>query len=164
MAAGKAKKVKVPKKAGRPSSYTEAMGDFICEQLMEGRSLRDICAPDDMPNRSSVFRWIEGNESFRNQYTRAREEQADYFADDIVNIADEVEFEPIVVDGETVAVKVDSTAVARNRLRVDARKWVASKLKPKRYGDKIQHADANGDKLEPAQFIFQPVAPAPKED
>lgn len=41
------------------------------------------------------------------------------------------------MDGEDVKVVFDSTAVARNRLRMDARKWVASKLKPKKYGDKL---------------------------
>lgn len=82
------------------------------------------------------MRWLADSESFQQQYARAREEQADTLADEIVSISDEREGRAIVA-GEEVAVVFDSTAVARNRLRVDARKWVASKLKPKKYGDKL---------------------------
>lgn len=129
---------------GRPSSYTQEVGDRICERLADGESLRAICADEYMPSRPTVFRWLT-DEVFRAQYARAREDQADTLADEIVGIADE---EVTMVradkhpgakadDGDgNVEVVFDSTAVARNRLRMDARKWVASKLKPKKYGDR----------------------------
>lgn len=123
------------KQTGRPSSFTVEIGDDICERLANGESLRAICADDGMPGRSTVFRWLGDNESFRDQYARAREEQAEALADEIVSIADEVDA-VVKHDGEDVRLSLDATAVARNRLRVDARKWVASKLKPKKYGDR----------------------------
>jgi hypothetical protein len=105
---------------------------------MDGESLKSICAADDMPHRSTVFRWIVANETFRDMYARAREEQAETMADEIVSIADEGETKVIVGGDGASMVVFDSTAVARNRLRVDARKWVAAKLKPRKYGDKLQ--------------------------
>lgn len=121
----------------RPSDFTQEIADTICELLMEGESLRTICSADDMPNRSTVFRWIAAHEAFRDQYTRAKEEQAELLADEIVAISDEADA-VVKHDGEDIRLALDATAVARNRLRVDARKWVASKLKPKKYGDKVQ--------------------------
>ena len=123
---------------GRPTIYTDALGDSICERLMDGESLKSICSAEDMPHRSTVFRWIVANETFRDMYARAREEQAETMADEIVSIADEGETKVIMGNDGTSMVVFDSTAVARNRLRVDARKWVAAKLKPRKYGDKVQ--------------------------
>jgi hypothetical protein len=122
---------------GRPSSYTPEMGDYICERLIEGDSLRAICRDDDMPAPGTVLRWVANNPEFRIQYTRAREEQAETYADQIIAIADEERVTVKDDKGEEVQVVFDNVAVNRNRLRIDARKWVASKLKPKKYGDRI---------------------------
>ena len=125
---------------GRPSSFTQEMADLICERLADGESLRAICSSEDMPNRATVFRWLASNDQFSDQYARAREEQAECLADEIVAISDEAEA-AVKHEGEEVRLVMDATAIARNRLRVDARKWVASKLKPKKYGDRVQHAN-----------------------
>jgi hypothetical protein len=117
------------KKKGRPSDFTQEMADFICEALSEGKSLRKICEPEDMPNRAAVFRWLSKNEDFRNQYARAKEEQAEALADDIIAIADQY---------DTAKDTLEPDLIQRAKLRIDSRKWVASKLKPKKYGDKIQ--------------------------
>lgn len=123
-------------KRGRPSDYNEQVADAICERLCNGESLRAICEGDDMPHRATVFRWLGAHKAFSDQYARAREEQAEAFADEMVAIADERET-IVKEDGGATVVAFDSTAVARNRLRVDTRKWVASKLKPKKYGDRL---------------------------
>lgn len=108
--------------AGRPSKYTEELAAEICTRIMNGESLRTICETEGMPRRETVHRWLAENETFSLQYARARDTQADTYADDIVAIADQ-------------ATDKDSAAAAK--VRVDARKWVAAKLKPKRYGDKL---------------------------
>ncbi len=72
-----------------------------------------------MPTATTVFRWLASDADFREQYTRAREDQADTFVDEIIHIADTVE---------------DAQAA---RVRIDARKWVAGKQRPKKYGDKL---------------------------
>lgn len=105
---------------GRPSDYSEEMASKICGLLAGGMSLKKICDADDMPDRVTVWRWLEKHELFRNNYARARQEQADSYADEIADIADRDDLKP-----------------EDKRVRVDARKWVASKLKPKSYGDRL---------------------------
>jgi hypothetical protein len=128
--------------AGRPTDYNQEIADKICEAISDGMSLREICKADDMPCKATVFRWLGLHKEFSDQYARAREEQAEALADDIVAIADNagnpllIDDVPLLKDGEPV-MYADASAVAHARLKVDARKWVASKLKPKKYGDKL---------------------------
>jgi hypothetical protein len=88
--------------------------------LARGETLPAICASPGFPDSRNVYRWLESDSIFRQQYARAREEQADYFADQIVELADS-------------ATPETANAV---RLKVDARKWHTSKIAPKKYGDK----------------------------
>lgn len=108
---------------GRPTIYTEALADSICERLIEGESLRKICRDDDMPSAGTVCRWLadDMHEGFREQYARTRENQADTLFDDVLDIADSA-----TVEGVQVA-----------RLKIDARKWMAGKMRAKKYGDKL---------------------------
>lgn len=124
---------------GRPSSFTPAIALTICDRLSTGQSLREICRSDGMPNAVTVFRWIQSNEDFRKQYTLAREAQADYLFDEIVEIADDATNDWMVrKNGEGAeADALNHEHVTRSRLRIDARKWAASKLAPKKYGDKV---------------------------
>ena len=119
---------------GRPSLYTPALAAEICERIAGGESLRAVCRDDAMPNVATVVNWLadQRKAEFLAQYMQARERQADCYADEIVEIAD------AAVD------------VQLGRLRMDARKWVASKLRPKRYGDRIvnEHTGENGGPVE----------------
>lgn len=105
---------------GRPSSFTQQMADLICERIADGESLRTICEGKTMPGRATVFQWLAAIPSFADQYAHARDAQADALADDLIHIVD-TEKDP-----------------QRARVRMDARKWVASKLKPKKYGDQMR--------------------------
>lgn len=125
------------KTIGRPSSYTQAVADAICLRIAEGESLRQICADDDMPSLRAVMRWLDhaDRSDFRQQYARAREMQADTLADQVLSIADDGLNDTYQTEGGE---QTNHDVIARSRLRVDARKWLASKLAPKKYGDKIQ--------------------------
>lgn len=127
------------KKIGRPSSFTQKMADRICARIADGESLRSICAGKDMPSRTSVFKWLAEHRSFADQYARAREAQADTLADQILEIADDSTRDTIETESGP---RADAEWIARSRLRVDARKWLASKMAPKKYGEKID-IDAN---------------------
>lgn len=121
------------KKLGRPSSYTKEKAAEICARLVNGESLRAICRDDNMPDVKTVYLWMAQNETFLQQYTKAKEDQADTLQEDILDIADT---EPMqVVDDKGVA-RIDSAHVNWMRLRIDSRKWIASKLKPKKYGER----------------------------
>lgn len=133
---------------GRPSNYSQETADKICEELADGKSLRTICKGDDMPSCGTVFRWLAERESFQEQYTRARETQADAIADEIIQIAD------------------DASDPAKARVQIDARKWYAGKVKPKKYGDKVQneHSGPDGGPIPIARVervITRPNAPDP---
>lgn len=104
--------------------------------LAEGKSLVSICQLDSMPSTVTVYSWLQKHEEFLNIYTRAREDQADTLADQIIDIADDGKGD-VKLDKEGNE-KTDAENVQRSRLRVEARKWVAAKLKPKKYGDKVQ--------------------------
>jgi hypothetical protein len=116
---------------GRPTDYTEEKATLICDLLCEGKSLVEICGLEGMPHRSTVFRWIEANEGFRNKYARAREDQAELMADQLLAIADDMSND---VSGELKM--PNAVAVQRAKLQIDTRKWIASKLLPKKYGDR----------------------------
>jgi len=123
-------------KLGRPTLYTDELAAEICRRIVEGESLTRICKDDDMPNVSSVYLWIIKNKDFSNMYAHAREDQADTYSDQIVDIGEEVPMMVITDEDGKVTKRIDPAGVNRNRLRVDARKWVAAKLKPKKYGDR----------------------------
>ncbi len=140
MSQAKTKKTTKPKN-GRPSSYTQALANKICGLLAEGKSLRSIVRDnDDVPSMQTIFTWLGNNKKFLDQYVRSKEEAADALADDIQDISDRVltkEYDP-----------------AAARVAVDAKKWIASKLKPKRYGD---HFPGLGDgTIIPIPMIYVP--------
>lgn len=129
-------------KIGRPTSYTSEIADKICLRLSQGESLRNIVKDDDMPSQATVYNWLFKNAPFLEQYTRAREEQAETHADEIVAIADETPQTTPVFDkeGNQIDIKLDSAYIQWQRQRIDARKWTAAKLRPKKYGDRVVHA------------------------
>lgn len=109
---------------GRPSVFSQELIDKICELISNGMSLRAVCSQEGMPSTATVCKWLSENQEFSEQYARAREKQADYFVEEIIEIADSVEAE--------------SAAVSKAKLQIDARKWAASKIAPKKYGDKVE--------------------------
>lgn len=134
--------------AGRPSEYTQEIAARICSGIADGKSLKSICEPEDMPCKATVYLWLQQKPEFLDLYVRAREDQADTLADEIIDIADDSKHDIMIVtnaDGTEREVE-NREVVNRSRLRVDARKWVASKLKPKKYGDAMIH---KGDETAP---------------
>jgi len=139
--AKKAVKAPAKRKVGRPSKYTPALADKICDLIAQGQSLVKICKAENMPSRIAVLRWVSQDEEFRDKYTHARELQAEFYAEQIIEISDD-SARDMRLDGNGEEV-VDHDHIARSRLRVDARKWYASKVAPKKWGDKLQHGGAD---------------------
>jgi hypothetical protein len=118
---------------GRPTIFSQEIADEICNRLAKGETLRTIIASSEhMPDRTTIYRWMRSNESFCNQYAQARAEQADYYAE-------------LIVDES-----YSSHDAGIGRLRVDALKWAASKMAPKKYGEKIEIETA-----QPLTLAFQ---------
>jgi hypothetical protein len=126
---------------GRPSKYTDAIADTICSRLSNGESLAQICREDEFPSQQTVYSWLFSHAEFLEKYTRAREEQADTNADQILKIADEL---PPSYTDEKGRTTLDMTYLAWQKQRIDARKWTAMKLKPKKYGERLAHEGVEG--------------------
>lgn len=125
--------------------FNPEIANEICNRIAKGESLRTICGPerDDLiPGQTVVYQWLATNEGFAKQYAHAREMQAETFADRIVDDA------------------MIAEDAALGRLRMDALKWAASKLAPKKYGDKVQteHSGDVGLKVEIVRFGDCPPA------
>jgi hypothetical protein len=136
----------MPAPVGRPTLYSEEMGNKICERLALGESLVDICLDKEIPCLSTVYRWLSLFPDFSDRYARARLVQADVLFDQIIKIADTPVLGVKTITKPTGVEYTEGDMIEHRRLRVDARKWVAAKLAPKKYGDKIEttlRGDAN---------------------
>lgn len=153
-------------KPGRPVEFSQEIADKLLEQIATtSKSLKRICDDPDLPSVRTVFNWLAKGEeknadpifaTFLHQYARAREHQADFLADEIIEIADDSSRDKLRVKrvknadgGSMELVEEDKEFTNRSKLRVEARKWVASKLKPKKYGDKIDHTLEAQVRIEP---------------
>lgn len=114
----------VAKRTGRPTIRSAKLADSILTAIAGGESLNSITKRDGMPAYWTVLRWLNDDAAFSAKYAEAKQTCAEKYADEIIEIADD--------DKEDAR---NSVAVQRSRLKVDARKWVAAKLLPKKYGD-----------------------------
>lgn len=131
----------------RPTKYTQEIADKICDRLSTSNSSLAVICKEVNINPSTVFEWIKNNESFSNNYARAREAQADFLADEILEIADDNTRDTKTIKKGNEFIEVEDTEwTNRSKLRVEARKWIASKLKPKKYGDKLDMT-TDGEKI-----------------
>lgn len=109
---------------GRPSDFNEAMAEKICSLILEGNSIRSICSFVDMPHIATVMRWLNEHHDFSLSYARAKQQYAEFLFDEILEIADKC--------------PADSDSINKAKLMIDARKYTASKLAPKKYGTKVE--------------------------
>jgi hypothetical protein len=130
------------KPLGRPEIYTQELANIICRRISEGESVRTICKDEDMPDAGTIYNWLldETKELFFKQYTRARDVQAEVLFEEIIELADS-SLTDIVGDD-----KSDSARVQARKLQIDARHWHLSKLRPRKYGDKLD-LTSGGEKL-----------------
>lgn len=122
------------KKNGRPSIFSDEIANEIRNRLIEGESMRDICADAHMPCRATVSNWMEADEAFSAKCARARMWQADYMDD-------------LVLD---TAKQCTSETANADRVKIGAYQWRAERLNQGRYGNKIQQqiTGLNGGAIE----------------
>lgn len=117
----------------------EVMKAILERMANNGQSLREICRDPGMPAYSTVYRWVRSNEAIRLAYARAREELAWFLFEEIIETANEqdtVVTKTITKTGAggTEIIFEERDAVERRRLKIDALKWRACKMLPKRFG------------------------------
>ena len=116
-------------------TYSAELADEVCALVAEGKSLRQITEQPGMPSRRAVQHWMTRFPEFREKYECAMMLCAEFWAHEIIEIADDSAGDFVITeDGRRV---VDHENVNRSRLKVDSRKWLLSKLLPKRYGDRL---------------------------
>lgn len=145
------------KRIGRPTDFSQELANAICEKIATTpRGLDFLCASEaSFPHASTVHRWLNADEVFRENYLRARERQADLIFDQSLEIADT----PLI--GVETVNKADGTVETREgdmlghrKLQIDTRMRMAGKLAPKKYGDKLDlnHGGELGLKVEIVRF------------
>lgn len=125
------------RKVGRPSKFSPELAAEICQRIAEGESLRSVCRDERIPTVLTIYNWMGAHPEFLQQYTRAKEDRADTHGEEIVELAD---LPPKYIVDDKGIERVDHGFEAWRKTRIDARKWTASKLKPKSWGDRMQLA------------------------
>lgn len=160
---------------GRPTTYTEAMGEKICDLLMEGLSLNSICRLEGMPAKSTVLKWAHNPDRFReedrpalrafgNQYRIARDLQVEGEIDNLQDIADDARNDYMEImdhNGECVGYRENGEFINRSKLRTHVRQWYAMKMKPKKYGEPGAAKEGAGDRLDELVAAMS-VGPVPR--
>ena len=123
---------------GAPSTYSDDIAELICAYLAEGKSMRTIATFEGMPCIKTMFTWMRVYPEFLQRYTRAKAESAESLAEEIIDIADDArnDWMEVEVKGQTIT-KLDREHVERSKLRIESRKWIAAKLLPKKYGERL---------------------------
>lgn len=142
---------------------SQEIADAICERMAAGESLKQICKSDGMPDRVSVWRHRKANPEFDAKYLAARIEMYENWEDEVLAIADDGTNDYVRRETERgVEVVVDHDHINRSRLRLDTRKWLLSKVLPKKYGDKLEVAGPNGGAI-PVSATVTFVKAEPRE-
>lgn len=127
----------------RPTIYSEELEDRMLEEIASGRSVISLCREEDWtPNADTWYRWMYKIDGLSDRYTRAKAISSEYHADQILAIADEA----------------DNQSFQVARLQIDARKWVASKLVPNKYGEKSQIDHTSSDESMKAPTVIKLVS------
>jgi hypothetical protein len=116
------------------TTYTPELADKFCAAIADGKTIRAACKLDGMPSKSAVFRWLREHPEFAAAYEVATDERADTLIDEIVDIADNC--------------RVDADSIRKAKLRIHARVEQAQRMKPKKYGNRMQLTGEGGGAIE----------------
>ena len=128
--------------------------EIIIERVSAGDSLKRIYETDKkVPKRMTIYCWLNPeseyyDKEFSENYARARQEREDAIFDDMLDIADDGSndfMKKQIAEGVEVEL-LNAEHIQRSRLRIDARKWILSRMNPKKFGDKTD-ITSGGEKL-----------------
>lgn len=139
-----AKKTKI----GRPTDYTPELAEEICNVIASSsKGITRLCsARDHWPCPDTIFTWLRQHKEFSEQYAQAKRHQVDVLVEDILDIADDASLDNVVNDNGDIGCNTEW--INRARLKIDTRKWLASKLVPRVYGNSIKYTAEVGISVE----------------
>jgi terminase small subunit-like protein len=123
---------------GRPSTFSDELFDQICDRLANGEVLKAICRDEQMPDRSTVLRWIAADDGKRRKYDAARRACVEFWSDEILEIATDGRNDTIV--DRKGRRGCNHEWIARSRLRIETIWKLMRSISPERYGDKLPEA------------------------
>lgn len=146
-------------KVGRPTKYTPELGDRVCDLIATSSlGLKHLLTDETLPCQATVYNWKRNHPEFLEKYLRAREDQADYMVDETIEIADDGTNDFMtIVKGDKSYEMENKEVTSRSKLRVYARQWAASKLKPKKYGNKMEFESPTPITIGPIIFRHEAV-------
>lgn len=119
--------------------YTPELAAKFCAKIADGGTLRSVCKQAGMPSKATVFRWLADNTDFQKMYEAATDERTDVMIDEIVDIADNC--------------KADADSIRKAKLRIHARVEQAQRMKPRKYGAKMQLTGDGGGPIQTASTL-----------
>ena len=117
---------------GRPTLYTKELGERICEYISNGMTLRQVAAQADTPCIEVIFRWIRLHEEFSQRYAQATEDRTEAQVIELNEVASQA-----IQEAKSADPKSSNAIVQAYKLKADNLKWIMARMKPKKYGDKI---------------------------
>ena len=150
-------------RTGRPSIYSEELANRICEVVATNpNGLPTLCKKFDfMPDPDTIRVWRWTKPLFSAKYTLAKQHQAELMAESSEDVIEELaSYEFVDKEGAT---RLDSGMVAKARLLIDTRKWHASKLAPKIYGDKATDVITADNTTEVAEKVAKIIKDSERE-
>ena len=137
---------------GRPTIFTQELADDICDRVAAGETIAAICREEEMPDRTTIWRWMRATPEFAEQLQYAIELRCDHWVDETIEISDDSKDDTIEVVTDEGELKIfpNTAKIQRDRLRVDTRKWAACKLYRRRYGDHVvqEHTGKDGGPIQ----------------
>lgn len=146
-------------KIGRPTDYSIELATKICEEISLGKSMRKVCEQEGMPSMQTVWTWLRIHKDFLEQYEQACQERTESQHEMLLDLGDEA-----IELSQEVDAKASSAVVSAVKLKADNMKWVMSKMKPKKYGDKIDMTTNGKDLPTPILNNVIPTNDSNKED
>jgi hypothetical protein len=134
---------------GRTAEEIETLFKKVISDIEQGASLRSAIKKNKPLSATTFTKWCDNDASRAERYARATLKRAEVIFEDIINIADE-NHRDVYIDPESGVERTDNDVVQRARLRIDARKWVLSKMHPTKYGDKLDVTSGNKPLAVPA--------------
>lgn len=116
------------------TTYTPEAAAKFCALIADGASVCTACKKPGMPSKATVFKWLGEHTEFVKMYEVATDERADTHVEEIVDIADNC--------------KTDKASIQKARLRIYARESAAARMKPRKYGAKVQLTGEGGGAIE----------------
>ena len=129
----------IEKQEGKAAGEGYTDFEYICIEIENGLAARKAIKAFGMDNKR-FYKLLNESKANRERYARACEARAETIFEDILDISDDSSNDTFT--DENGVERTNNEVIARSRLRVDARKWMLSKLQPKKYGDKLE-VDAN---------------------